>query len=118
MSKLICSSAIEGAIGWVAKAEAKLDEAIAAKGESCAVGFPDTAYFLPVIYSFTGEKMQTLADLRRILKRAKELLRTTALRSADIAYQVGYSDPHYFSAAFKKHTGLSPTEFRQQAQAD
>jgi len=74
MSKLICSSAIEGAIGWVARADAKLDEAVAAKGESCAVGFPDTAYYLPVIYSFTGEKMQTLADLRRILKRAKELL--------------------------------------------
>src|ERR1019366_548704 len=74
MSKLICSSAIEGAVAWVAKAEGKLDEAVAAKGESCAVGFPDTAYFLPVIYSFTGEKMQTLADLRRILKRAKELL--------------------------------------------
>ena len=74
MSKLICSSAIEGAIAWVARAEGKLDEAVAAKGESCAVGFPDTAYFLPVIYSFTGEKMQTLADLRRILKRAKELL--------------------------------------------
>jgi acetyl-CoA synthase len=74
MSKVICSSAIDGAIAWVAKAEGKLDEAVAAKGESCAVGFPDTAYFLPVIYSFTGEKMQTLADLRRILKRAKELL--------------------------------------------
>jgi acetyl-CoA synthase len=74
MSKVICSSAIDGAIAWVARAEAKLDETVAAKGESCAVGFPDTAYFLPVIYSFTGEKMQTLADLRRILKRAKELL--------------------------------------------
>jgi acetyl-CoA synthase len=74
MSKVICSSAIDGAIGWVAKAEAKLDEAVAARGESCAVGFPDTAYYLPVIYSFTGEKMQTLADLRRILRRAKELL--------------------------------------------
>ena len=68
MSKLICSSAIEGAIAWVARAEAKLDEAVAAKGESCAVGFPDTAYFLPVIYSFTGEKMQTLAELGYIEK--------------------------------------------------
>jgi acetyl-CoA synthase len=74
MSKLICASAIEGAIAWVARAEAKLDEAIGTKGESCPVGFPDTAYYLPVVYSFTGEKMQTLADLRRILRRAKELL--------------------------------------------
>src|SRR5512140_1619736 len=74
MSKWICSKAIEGAIAWVSRAEAKLNEAIAAKAESCGVGFPDTAYYLPIIYSFTGEKMQTLADLRRILKRAKELL--------------------------------------------
>src|SRR5512137_1800678 len=74
VSKLICSSAIEGAIAWVARAEAKLSEAIAAKGETGAVGFPDTAYSLPVIYSLTGEKMHTLADLRRVLQRAKELL--------------------------------------------
>jgi acetyl-CoA synthase len=74
MSKLICSSAIDGAIEWVARAEAKLDEAIRAKGESCPVAFPNTAYFLPVIYSFTGEKVATLADMRRVLQRAKQLL--------------------------------------------
>lgn len=74
MSKLICSSAIDGAALWVSRAEAKLDEAVRAKGESAAVGFPDTAYYLPVIYSFTGEKMETFSDLRRALRRAKELL--------------------------------------------
>ena len=74
MSKLICSSAIDGAVAWVARAEAKLDEAVRAKGESCKVAFPSTAYYLPVIYAFTGEKMETLADLRRILRRAKSLL--------------------------------------------
>ncbi len=74
MSKIIAASAIDGAIAWVARAEAKLDEAIAEKGESCAVGFPDTAYYLPVIYSFTGEKMETLADLRGMLRKAKALL--------------------------------------------
>jgi two-component system response regulator YesN len=42
------------------------------------------------------------------------LLRMTALRSADIAYQVGYNDPHYFSSVFKKNTGFSPIEFRSQ----
>lgn len=74
MSKVICTSAIEGAIKWVARAEAKLKEAISLKGESCSVGFPDTAYFLPVIYSFTGEKVETLGDMRRILDRARNLL--------------------------------------------
>lgn len=74
MSKYIATSAIDGAIEWVAKADAKLSEAIEAKGEDCPVAFPNTAYYLPVIYSFTGEKMQTLADLRRMLNTAKELL--------------------------------------------
>jgi len=74
MSKLICSSAIDGAIGWVHRAEAKLDETIKAKGEAHSIGFPGTAYYLPVIYSFTGEKAETLQDLRTVLKEAKSLL--------------------------------------------
>ena len=71
MSKLICASAIDGALEWVLRAEAMLDQAMAGKGESCKVAFPATAYYLPVIYSFTGEKVETLADCRRILARAK-----------------------------------------------
>jgi acetyl-CoA synthase len=74
MSKIICSSAIDGAAAWVAAAEAKLDQAIKSKGEANPVAFPNTAYFLPIIYSFTGQKVQTLGELRDILKRAKELL--------------------------------------------
>src|SRR5512137_2368292 len=74
MSKLICSSAIDGAVEWVVKAENDVTRAIKEKGESCPVSFPDTNYYLPVIYSFTGKKMQTLADLKDILLEARELL--------------------------------------------
>ncbi|MEE4310776.1 MAG: acetyl-CoA decarbonylase/synthase complex subunit alpha/beta [candidate division KSB1 bacterium] len=74
MSKLICSSAIDGAIEWVSRAEKKLNEAIEAKGETSEVAFPNTAYYLPVIYSFTGEKIEVLGDLRKIINRAKCLL--------------------------------------------
>lgn len=54
-----------------------------------------------------------LTDLR--LSKAKGLLRTTQLRSSEIAYQVGYNDPHYFSYLFKKNTGVSPREYRREA---
>ncbi|HUH66973.1 MAG TPA: acetyl-CoA decarbonylase/synthase complex subunit alpha/beta [Syntrophales bacterium] len=74
MSKLICASAIDGARNWVAKAEERLNHAIKKRGETWPATFPGTAYFLPVIYSFTGEKVATLGDLRPILREAKDML--------------------------------------------
>jgi len=68
---------------------------------------------------FSQETCQTfkeyLTEIR--MKKAMELLRTTGLKAAEIADQVGYNDPHYFSAAFKKKNGLSPIEFRLQARS-
>ena len=46
------------------------------------------------------------------IDKAKELLGTTDLRSSEVAYEVGYKDPHYFSAAFKKACGMTPKEYR------
>ena len=65
-----------------------------------------------VVYSQeTGQTFKEyLTELR--IKKAKELLRMTNLRSTEISYQVGYSDPHYFSHVFGKYTGFSPREFR------
>ena len=51
------------------------------------------------------------------LEKAKELLRTTPLKSFEISAQIGYNDPHYFSYVFKKHLGLSPKEFRLQTRS-
>jgi two-component system response regulator YesN len=51
------------------------------------------------------------------INKAKEMLRGSSLNSNDIAFQVGFNDPHYFSYVFKKNTGFSPTEFRSQTRA-
>ena len=71
------------------------------------------SHFSVVFSQETGRTFKEYLTATRMHK-AKELLRMTSLRSADIAYQVGYNDPHYFSSVFKKHTGLSPIEFRSQ----
>jgi acetyl-CoA synthase len=74
VSKIICSNAIDGALEWVAHAEGFLDKAIREKGETFPASFPDTAYSLPIIYSFTGCKVEVLGDLRHIMRQAKALL--------------------------------------------
>lgn len=48
------------------------------------------------------------------MSRAKELLLASSMRTSDVAYAVGYNDPHYFSYLFKKHIGLSPRDFRKE----
>jgi len=72
-----------------------------------------SSHFSVVFGQESGQTFKEYLTEVRISK-AKELLRMTTLRSADIAYQVGYNDPHYFSFVFKKNTGLSPIEFRLQ----
>jgi len=74
MSKIIAAAAIRGAHKIVASAEQKLAEAIDAKGEDQAVEFPNTGYYLPIIYSILGHKVQTLADLKPVMAECHDLL--------------------------------------------
>lgn len=48
------------------------------------------------------------------VEQAKKLLKNSDMKSADIAYEVGFNDPHYFSFIFKKVTGMSPREWRNK----
>ena len=43
---------------------------------------------------------------------SKELIKNTKMKSFEIAYKVGYSEPNYFSYCFKKHFRISPSEYR------
>jgi acetyl-CoA synthase len=74
MSKLIASAAIEGAHVLVKQAEKMLEKAITEKGEAFAFEFPDTAFYLPMIYAMTGFPVKTLSDMKVALGMAKELL--------------------------------------------
>jgi AraC-like DNA-binding protein len=48
------------------------------------------------------------------LEQACTLLRQSDKNVSEIAYDVGYKNPNYFSKAFAKHTGLSPRDFRKE----
>jgi acetyl-CoA synthase len=54
MSKIIASVAISGAYKIVATAEAKWKMAMEKWGANEPIGFPNTAYYLPVIYGLLG----------------------------------------------------------------
>lgn len=79
-------------------AESRVSRALFAKRFAAVMGQPPLAYL-------TAARMD----------EAEELLTDTDLTIAQIAKSVGYADPFGFSAAFKRHRGLSPTAFRTAA---
>ena len=74
MSKLIAFAAIQGGYKVVAQVEGELEKALQTYDASTKVGFPNTAYYLPVIYSLTGLKVETLEDLKKPMEFARGLL--------------------------------------------
>jgi acetyl-CoA synthase len=86
MSRFIATRAIGAAARIVAEAEAALDEAIGRLGPDTPVVFTNTAYYLPVIYAFTGLKVETLGDLPPVLERAKALLHPTPRQELWLPY--------------------------------
>ena len=63
---------------------------------------------------FSQEMRQTFVEYltQKRMERAKELLRQTDKRSAEVAAEVGYKDPHYFSFVFRKTQGCTPRDYR------
>ncbi|MBN1176059.1 MAG: CO dehydrogenase/CO-methylating acetyl-CoA synthase complex subunit beta, partial [Dehalococcoidales bacterium] len=74
MSKIIASAAIRGAHKIVEEAENKWQEAMDKWGANEPVGFPNTAYYLPIIYGISGTKVEKLGDMEAVLKKCKALL--------------------------------------------
>ncbi len=74
MSRYIATRAIRGANAIVGEADVLLQRAIAEKGVDFPVAFPNTAYYLPVIFGMLGHEVTKLGDMEFVITHAKKLL--------------------------------------------
>lgn len=73
-------------------------------------------YFSKLFKEESGENfIEYLTRLR--IDEARTLLESRDMSIKEIGIQVGYSDPNYFSRIFKKQTGMTPREYREQQDA-
>lgn len=86
MSKLVAFAAIQGAYNIVSKAEGKYKRALETYGGSQKLEFPNTAYYLPIIYSLTGMKVTDLDSARRPLEFARKLLPPHVKKDCHLPY--------------------------------
>lgn len=61
----------------------------------------------------TGYTVQTLHEMLKI-EQAKNLLHIDGMKLSDIASRLGFQNQSYFSAVFKKNTGMSPKNWIQR----
>lgn len=74
MSKIIASAAIRGAHKIYNKTEERYKDALERFGPDQEVGFPNTAYYLPIIYAITGIGIKRIGDMRKVLDICKRLI--------------------------------------------
>nr|WP_202390731.1 helix-turn-helix transcriptional regulator [Flavobacterium sp. Sd200] len=69
-------------------------------------------YLSDMLRAHTGQSAQQHIH-NKLIEEAKEVLSTTNLSIAEIAYKLGFEHPQSFNKIFKKKTTVSPVEFRQ-----
>jgi len=74
MSKIIASAAIRGAHAILQRSEQAWKEAMDTYGASQEVHFPETAYYLPIIYGIVGIPVKTLGDMEPVFALCRRML--------------------------------------------
>ncbi|MDD9271354.1 response regulator [Paenibacillus sp. GCM10023248] len=75
--------------------------------------FLSSTYMCLLFKQETGETINEFMTKVRI-EKAKALLSDPRNKFYEVCFQVGYSDPSYFSKLFKKYVGLTPSAYRDQ----
>jgi DNA-binding response OmpR family regulator len=83
-------------------------------------GIPEICRDMALSRSQLHRKLKALTDkstshfIRSIrLQKAKELLMTTDLNVSEVAYEVGFRNPRYFSTTFSEEFGVTPNEVKK-----
>jgi acetyl-CoA synthase len=72
--KTVARLMVSGAKKLYAEADEFLNKAIKEKGASVSIGFPETAFYLPLANALLGVETKTLSDAKKILSAAGTLL--------------------------------------------
>ncbi len=86
MSKIIAASAINGAYKIVKIAEDKWKQAMDKYGSNQDVAFPETAYYLPIIYGILGIPVSKLIHMEQVFKICRNLLPDPVFEECHLPY--------------------------------
>jgi AraC-like DNA-binding protein len=103
---------------WLTEAESYLQECREQKRSVRASEFAMRMRRTPVqlareFHLSVGLRIKDYFAERR-LEHARELLRTSGRTTAEIAALAGFGTPRTFYRAFRRSTGVSPTEYRKE----
>ena len=77
-----------------------------------AMGMSRSVLYAKIKQSVSMTPIDFVRHIR--IMRASELLQQTDDTLASISFEVGFSDPKYFSKVFKKEMGIVPSEYRER----
>ena len=87
-------------------------EDISLQDVAMAMNYSD-AYFCKLFKQCFDRSFVSYLTWFRV-ERAKEMLRNITINVKDISEKVGYRDSNYFAKVFKRHEGMTPSEYRLQ----
>lgn len=74
--------------------------------------FLTSKYLSTTIKKITGKSISTWINFA-IIMQSKVLLKTTDLTVTQISEELNFPNPSFFGRLFKKHTGMTPIEYRE-----
>jgi len=85
------------------------DSAFSVEKFSSNMGFSRSQFFRKLKAIIDTTPLEYLNVFR--LKKAKEMIEQGSWTISEVAYDVGFNDPHYFSICFKNHFGFPPNHY-------